>query len=252
MIYNFASWNVNGLRACIKKGFADFFLRGFDIFAVQETKMQRNQSDFSFEGYNEYWNSADKKGYSGTLIYCKDKPLQCENGLDKNDNINEGRVITLSFEKFFFVNVYSPNSQHELARLNYRMSWEDSFREHTERLAKQKPVIICGDFNVAHNEIDLKNPKANINNAGFTLQEREKFSALLKAGFFDSFRRLYPNRTEAYTWWSYMPGLRERNVGWRIDYFLLSENLSSNIKEAKIFPDVYGSDHCPISLTVDL
>ena len=250
------SWNVNGLRACMNKGFMDFFSStNADIFCIQETKMQPSQADFSFPNYNAFWNSAEKKGYSGTLILVKkdfcQKPLIEIYGIGVESHDNEGRVIALEFPQFFLVNVYTPNSQRELMRLDYRMLWEDDFRAFIKGLEKTKPVVVCGDLNVAHKEIDLKNPKQNTKNAGFTIEERTKFSALLDCGFIDSYRHFYPNKADAYTWWSYMANARAKNIGWRIDYFLLSTALSSNLKSAEIYSDILGSDHCPVGISLD-
>ncbi len=243
------SWNVNGLRACTTKGFSDFFTTTrADVFCVQETKMQRDQWDGTFDGYEEYWNDAAKRGYSGTAVFTRIKPLSVKYGLGIPEHDQEGRLITLEFESFFLVNVYTPNSQRGLTRLDYRLHWEDDFRFFLQDLDKTKPVIICGDMNVAHQEIDLKNPKSNKNNAGFTESERAKMTDLLNAGFTDSFRYLYPHRQDAYTWWSYMANARERNIGWRIDYFLLSDRLQGRLSEALISPEVMGSDHCPVGL----
>lgn len=245
------SWNVNGLRAAMNKGFKEFFdLLQVDIFAIQETKMQEEQKDFDFPGYYEYWNCADKKGYSGTLIYTKHKPLKVYYGIDGKYN-DEGRIITLEYDDFFFVTTYVPNSQRELARLDYRMQFEDDFRTYLKMLDAMKPVIITGDLNVAHKEIDLKNPQTNTKNAGFTPEEREKFSLLLEAGFTDSFRYLYPNKIQ-YTWWSYRTNSRAKNIGWRIDYFLVSNRLKDKIIDSIILDDVMGSDHCPILLEIDI
>jgi len=226
----------------------DFLSHDFDIVALQETKMHPEQGDFTFPGYHAFWNAAEKKGYSGTLVLTKEKPLTVTNGMNIPEHDNEGRVITLEFPDFYFVNVYTPNAQRELARLDYRMAWEDAFRAFL--CAFNKPVVVCGDLNVAHKEIDLKNPKSNKNNAGFTPQEREKMTQLLHAGFIDTFRHLYPEATGAYTWWSYMGKAREKNTGWRIDYFLVSEAWKNRITEAKIYPEVMGSDHCPIGLVL--
>ncbi len=244
------SWNVNGLRACMGKGFADFFAEeDADIFALQETKLQEGQIDFAPEGYHCYWNYAVKKGYSGTAVFTKAEPLSVRYGMDAGEEFEgEGRVITLEFEEFFFVTVYTPNAQRELTRLEYRCRWEDAFRRYLTGLDGIKPVVVCGDMNVAHNEIDLKNAKSNVGNAGFTDEEREKFTALLGAGFSDSFRTLYPARTDAYTWWSYMFRAREKNVGWRIDYFVVSSRLMERVKDALIYADIQGSDHCPVGL----
>ncbi len=243
------SWNVNGLRACMNKGFQDFLTAsGADIFCVQETKMQREQAAFIFEGYEEYWNSAEKKGYSGTAVFSKIKPLNVTYGLGMEEHDKEGRVITAEFEDFYLVNVYTPNAQRGLTRLDYRMEWEDVFRRYVTELDKVKPVIICGDLNVAHNEIDLKNFKTNVGNAGFTYEERGKMTELLDAGFVDSFRYLYPDKTGAYSWWSYMFKAREKNAGWRIDYFVVSRKLAGRIADAEIYSDIMGSDHCPVGL----
>lgn len=247
----FVSWNVNGLRACMKKGFGDFFKEiDADIFAIQETKMQEDQKDFSFSGYYEYWNSAIKKGYSGTLVYTKVKPINVFYGIGNKYN-DEGRIITLEFPEYYFVNCYSPNSQRELARLDYRMQFEDDFRDYLNKLDADKPVILCGDLNVAHKEIDLKNPQTNLRNAGFTIEERTKFQQLLDAGFIDTFRFLYPDKIQ-YTWWSYMFNARKNNAGWRIDYFIISERLKDNLQDSIIFSEVEGSDHCPIMMKFDL
>ena len=251
------SWNVNGLRAVINKGFKDFFKEiDADIFCMQETKMQENQLDDNikeiFKGYNAYWNSAEKKGYSGTAIITKSKPLNVKYGIGIEEHDKEGRVITLEFEKFYMVNCYTPNSKRELERLDYRMIWEDAFRNYLLELNKEKPVIICGDLNVAHKEIDLKNPKTNRRNAGFTDEERDKMTELLNAGFTDTFRYLYPDKTEAYTWWSYMFKAREKNAGWRIDYFIVSNDIKDKVKESYIYSEIMGSDHCPVGLDIEL
>lgn len=243
------SWNVNGLRACMNKGFKDFMDSvDADIFCVQETKMQREQATFVFDGYEEYWNSAEKKGYSGTAVFSKTKPLSVSYGLGIEEHDKEGRVITAEFQNFYLVNVYTPNAQRGLERLDYRMVWEDVFRRYVKELDEKKPVIICGDLNVAHNEIDLKNFKTNVGNAGFTYEERGKMTELLASGFVDSFRYLYPDKTGAYSWWSYMFKAREKNAGWRIDYFIVSEKLADRIEDAVIYPEVMGSDHCPVGL----
>lgn len=243
------SWNVNGLRACMNKGFKDFMDSvDADIFCVQETKMQREQATFVFDGYEEYWNSAEKKGYSGTAVFSKTKPLSVSYGLGIEEHDKEGRVITAEFQDFYLVNVYTPNAQRGLERLDYRMVWEDVFRRYVKELDEKKPVIICGDLNVAHNEIDLKNFKTNVGNAGFTCEERGKMTELLASGFVDSFRYLYPDKTGAYSWWSYMFKAREKNAGWRIDYFIVSEKLADRIEDAVIYPEVMGSDHCPVGL----
>ena len=247
------SWNVNGIRACITKGFEDFFKNiDADIFCIQETKCQEGQVDLSFDGYLSYWNSAEKKGYSGTAIFTKQKPLNIAYGIGIEEHDKEGRVITLEFDKFFMVNIYTPNSKRELERLTYRQIWEDEIRKYLLNLNKIKPVIMCGDLNVAHNEIDLKNPKTNHHNAGFTDEERNKMTELLDAGFTDSFRYLYPNKENCYSWWSYMGHAREKNVGWRIDYFIVSNDITTKIKEAKIHDNVFGSDHCPVELDIEI
>lgn len=245
------SWNVNGLRAVLKKGFLDFFNEiDSDIFCLQETKMQKEQADFDFPGYYEYWNQAEKKGYSGTLILTKTKPISESYGIGIEEHDKEGRVITLEFEKFYMVNCYTPNSKRELERLGYRQRWEDDFRNYLIKLNEIKPVILCGDLNVAHQEIDLKNPKTNRHNAGFTDEERNKMTELLDQHFIDTFRYLYPNETDSYTWWSYMGDARKKNIGWRIDYFITSENLAKRIVDSKIHAKVLGSDHCPIELDI--
>lgn len=247
------SWNVNGLRACMNKDFEKFFSEtDADIFCLQETKLQEGQIDFAPEGYNCYWNYAEKKGYSGTAIFTKLMPLAVQYGMGIEEHDKEGRLITLEFENFYFATVYVPNSQRELTRLDYRMKWEDDFRAYILELEKTKPVIFCGDLNVAHNEIDLKNPKANRNNAGFTDQERSKFSAMLESGFTDTFRYFYPDLEGVYSWWSYMFKAREKNAGWRIDYFVASKKLDEKLEGAKIHSDIFGSDHCPVELRVDL
>lgn len=247
------SWNVNGLRAVYKKGFEDFFYKiDADIFCIQETKMQEGQFELDLKEYEQYFNYAVRKGYSGTAIFTKIKPLNVTYGIGIDEHDQEGRVITLEFEKFYLVNCYTPNSGRELARLEYRMIWEDAFKEYLSKLDTQKPVILCGDLNVAHKEIDLKNPKTNRKNAGFTDQERQRISGLLESGFTDSYRYLYPEKENAYTWWSYMGHSREKNIGWRIDYFLTSNRISSKIKETHIFNEIYGSDHCPVGLDIDI
>ena len=247
------SWNVNGLRACVKKGFEDFFNEAdADIFCLQETKLQEGQIDFAPEGYHCYWNYAEKKGYSGTAVFTKKEPLQVSYGIGIEEHDHEGRVITLEFDGFYFVTVYTPNSQNELARLDYRMKWEDDFRAYLLSLNEKKPVIMTGDLNVAHQEIDLKNPKTNWKNAGFTQEERDKFTELLNAGFVDSFRYLYPDVTGVYSWWSYRFKAREKNAGWRIDYFVTSESLKEKIEDALIYTDVFGSDHCPVGLKIEM
>lgn len=247
------SWNVNGLRACVTKGFVDFFDSiDADIFCVQETKLQEGQIDFAPEGYYSYWNYADKKGYSGTAVFSKIKPISVQYGLGIDVHDHEGRVITLEFENFYFVTVYVPNSKAELERLDYRQQWEDDFREFIVSLDKEKPVVFCGDLNVAHKEIDLKNPKTNHRSAGFTDEEREKMTLMLDAGFTDTFRYFYPDLTGAYSWWSYRFKAREKNTGWRIDYFITSKRLDDKLIYAKIHADVFGSDHCPVELDIDL
>ena len=243
------SWNVNGLRACMNKGFQDFLAAsGADIFCVQETKMQKGQAEFDFSGYEEYWNSAEKKGYSGTAIFTKIKPLNVSYDMGIAEHDQEGRIIAAEFDDFYLVNVYTPNSQRELARLDYRMQWEDAFRAYVKELDEKKPVIICGDLNVAHKEIDLKNFKTNHKNAGFTDEERAKMTELLEAGFTDSFRHLYPDKEGIYTWWSYMFKAREKNAGWRIDYFVVSNRLADRISDSLIYTDIMDSDHCPVGL----
>ena len=248
------SWNVNGLRAVLKKGFEDFFYKiDADIFCIQETKMQEGQiEDFILKGYTQYWNSALKKGYSGTAIFTKKKPINVSYGLGIEEHDKEGRVINLEFENFYFVNCYTPNSKRELERLDYRQVWEDEIRKYLLELNQKKPVIMCGDLNVAHKEIDLKNPKTNRRNAGFTDEERNKMTELLEAGFIDTFRYLYPEKTDCYSWWSYMGRAREKNVGWRIDYFITSKDIKEKIKEAKIYADIMGSDHCPVGLEIEI
>jgi exodeoxyribonuclease III len=248
----FISWNVNGLRACVTKGFEDIFKNlDADFFCLQETKMQHGQLDLQFEGYTSYWNYAEKKGYSGTAIYSKHKPINVSYGIGVEQHDHEGRVVTLEFDSFFLVTVYTPNTQDELKRLDYRMQWETDFQAYLKTLDAKKPVIVCGDMNVAHQEIDLKNPKTNRRNAGFTDEEREKMTQLLNSGFVDTFRFLYPE-TITYSWWSYRFKAREKNTGWRIDYFLTSERLKDKITEAKIHTDIFGSDHCPVELDLDL
>ncbi|WP_378954636.1 exodeoxyribonuclease III [Pelosinus sp. sgz500959] len=247
----FISWNVNGLRACLTKGFEDFFNDiDADIFCIQETKMQPDQAELNLVGYEKYWNSAIKKGYSGTAVFSRIKPLSVSYGMNMDEHDQEGRIITLEFENFFLVTVYTPNSKRELLRLEYRMKWEDDFKAYLTQLDIKKPVIICGDINVAHEEIDIKNPKTNRRNAGFTDEERGKMTALLQSGFTDTFRYLYPDEKDAYTWWSYMMNARTRNIGWRIDYFLISNRLQTSLKTATIYPEVLGSDHCPIGIEI--
>lgn len=245
----FISWNVNGLRACAGKGFADVFnALDADFFCLQETKMQEGQLDLSFLGYQSYWNYAEKKGYSGTAIYTRHTPLSVTYGMGIEEHDHEGRIITLEMEDFFLITVYTPNSQDELRRLDYRMKWEDDFRSFLNQLAAEKPVIVCGDMNVAHEEIDIKNPKTNRRNAGFTDEEREKMTLLLKSGFTDTFRYFYPHQTDVYSWWSYRFHAREKNTGWRIDYFLTSKVLDNRLADAKIHTNIFGSDHCPVEL----
>ena len=249
----FISWNVNGLRACYDKGFADAFNRlEADLFCLQETKMQEGQLDVQFEGYQSYWNYAEKKGYSGTAIFSKVKPLSVTYGLGIEEHDHEGRVITLELESYYLITVYTPNSQEELRRLDYRMKWDDDFRAYLKKLEEKKPVIVCGDLNVAHKEIDLKNPKTNRKNAGFTDEERAKFTTLLESGFTDTFRYFYPEQEGIYSWWSYRFKAREKNAGWRIDYFLTSDSLKDKLRGAQIHTDILGSDHCPVELTIEL
>ena len=258
------SWNVNGIRACMKKGFEDFFSKiDADIFCLQETKMQINENEEIkevqdiinspiFNNYFSYWNSAEKKGYSGTAIFTKKEPESVTYGIGIPEHDKEGRVITLEFENFYMVDIYTPNSKRELERLDYRQVWEDEIRKYLSNLNKKKPVIMCGDLNVAHKEIDLKNPQSNKHNAGFTDEERNKMTELLNSGFTDTFRYLYPEKKDAYSWWSYMGRAREKNVGWRIDYFIVSKDIESKIEEAEIYSDIYGSDHCPVGLEIDI
>lgn len=247
------SWNVNGLRAAVTKGFMDSFNElDADIFCLQETKLQPEQIQLELPGYEQFWNSAVKKGYSGTAVFTRIKPISVTNGIGIEEHDQEGRVITAEYEKFYLVCCYTPNSQRELARLAYRMTWEDAFRNYLLELDAKKPVILCGDLNVAHNEIDLKNPKTNRKNAGFSDEERAKMTELLESGFTDTFRYLYPDAVDEYSWWSYMGKARDRNVGWRIDYFITSKRLDNNIKEARIHQQVFGSDHCPVELDIDL
>ena len=246
------SWNVNGLRACLKK---DFLLSmgalNPDVICLQETKMEQGQAEVDLPDYEEFWNSAEKKGYSGTAIFTKAKPISVRYGMDYPEHDREGRMITLEFDDFFLVNVYTPNSQNELARIDYRMTWEVAFREYVTELDKTKPVVICGDLNVAHEEIDLKNPKTNRNNAGFSDQEREKMTQLLAAGFTDTFRALHPDLAGAYSWWSYRANARANNAGWRIDYFLVSNRLFPKVTAARIYPEIFGSDHCPVEVVLE-
>ncbi len=253
MLMKMISWNVNGLRACMSKNFEEFFNTiDADIFCLQETKLQEGQIDFAPDGYFCYWNYAEKKGYSGTAVFTKKKPLSVTCGMGLNEHDSEGRMITLEFENFYFITVYVPNSQRELKRLDYRMKWEDDFRNYVLSLNASKPVIYCGDLNVAHKEIDLKNPKTNRNNAGFTDEERAKFSVLLQSGFTDTFRYFYPDKVGIYSWWSYMFQAREKNAGWRLDYFISSKALDDKLIDAKIHTDIFGSDHCPVELDIDI
>lgn len=247
------SWNVNGIRACAGKGFMDVFNNAdADFFCIQESKMQAGQLELNMPGYHQYWNYAVKKGYSGTAIFAKEEPLNVAYGIGMEEHDQEGRVITLEYDKFYMVTVYTPNSQNELARLSYRMKWEDDFADYIVGLDEKKPVIICGDLNVAHKEIDLKNPKTNRHNAGFTDEEREKFSKLLDRGFIDTFRYFYPDKADIYSWWSYRFKAREKNAGWRIDYFLVSKRLEDKLRDAVIHTEIFGSDHCPVELDIDL
>lgn len=247
------SWNVNGIRACVQKGFMDFFNAiDADIFCIQESKMQEGQLKLEMLGYYQYWNYAEKKGYSGTAIFTKKEPVSVKYGMGIEEHDKEGRLITLEFEKFYMITVYTPNSQTELARLDYRMKWEEDFREYLKKLEKIKPVIVCGDLNVAHKEIDLKNPKTNRKNAGFTDEEREKMTKLLESGFIDTFRYFYPDMENIYSWWSYRFSARAKNAGWRIDYFLTSDILEEKLKDAKIHTEILGSDHCPVELDIEL
>ena len=247
------SWNVNGLRACVGKGWRDFFdAQDADIFALQETKLQPEQIALDLPGYHQYWNSAERKGYSGTAVFAKKEPLNVMRGIGMPEHDTEGRVLTLEYPEFYYVDCYTPNSQRELTRLDYRMHWEDDFRAYLKTLDEKKPVILSGDLNVAHCEIDLKNPASNRKNAGFTDEEREKMTALLDAGFVDTFRALYPDARDAYTWWSYMFRARERNAGWRIDYFIVSERLMPNVADSLIYAETMGSDHCPIGLLLNV
>ena len=246
------SWNVNGLRACLGKGFLDFFRQAdADVFCIQETKMQPGQAELELPGYRQYWNSAERKGYSGTAVFTRAEPLSAALGIGQQEHDREGRVITLEYPSFYLVNVYTPNSQQELARLAYRMEWEDAFSAYVRRLDAEKPVVICGDLNVAHQEIDLKNPKQNRKSAGFTDEERGRLTALLAAGWVDSFRFLHPDAAGAYSWWSYRFHAREKNAGWRIDYFLVSERMKGRIADSRIDAQVFGSDHCPVELLLD-
>ena len=247
------SWNVNGIRAAIKKGFMDFFDDvDADIFCLQETKLSDGQLDLELEGYHQYWNYAEKKGYSGTAVFTKEEPIHVSYGIDMEEHDKEGRVITCEYEEFFLVTCYTPNSQRGLARLDYRMEWEEDFRKYLNMLDQVKPVVLCGDLNVAHKEIDLKNPSSNRKNAGFSDEERSQFQNLLDAGYTDTFRHLYPDAADRYSWWSYITKARERNAGWRIDYFVVSDRLADAIVEADIRDDIFGSDHCPVYLELDL
>lgn len=249
----FISWNVNGLRACVTKGFLDFFNEAdADVFCLQETKLQEGQIELDLPGYRQYWNYAEKKGYSGTAMFCKEEPISVFYGIGIEEHDKEGRVITAEFDGYYAVTCYTPNSQNELKRLDYRMKWEDDFRNYLKKLEEKKPVILCGDLNVAHNEIDLKNPKTNRKNAGFTDEERGKMTALLSSGFTDTFRFFYPDKESVYSWWSYRFKAREKNAGWRIDYFIASSSLNEKLRGADIHTDVFGSDHCPVELTADL
>ncbi len=247
------SWNVNGIRACVRKGFLNYFHKiKADLFCIQETKVQADQIDLDLKGYYQYWNDAEKKGYSGTAVFTKRKPIRVSFGVGDTKVDGEGRILTLEFEKFYLVNVYTPNAQRNLARLDVRLKWEDALRKYLKELDEKKPVILCGDLNVAHEEIDLKNFKSNKGNSGFTDVEREKLTLLLNEGFIDTFRYFYPEKEGAYTWWSYMNKVRERNIGWRIDYFIVSERLAKNLIDSKIDHEIMGSDHCPIILDIDL
>lgn len=250
---NFISWNVNGLRACVKKGFLEFVEEySPDFLCLQETKLQPEQVEFENAGYFRFWNSAVKKGYSGTAIFAKEEPISVNFGLGIEEHDQEGRLITLEYEAFYLVCCYTPNAQNELKRLDYRLDWEESLKDYLKKLEETKPVIYCGDLNVSHKEIDLKNPKNNRKNPGFSDEEREKMTELLDSGFIDSFRHLYPDLEGAYSWWSYRANAREKNIGWRLDYFLVSQSLKENIKETKILSEVHGSDHCPVTLEIDL
>lgn len=247
------SWNVNGIRACVQKGFLDVFKEiDADLFCLQETKLQAGQIELELEGYHQYWNYAERKGYSGTAIFSKEEPISVKYGLGIDRHDTEGRLITLEFENYFFITCYTPNAQDGLKRIDYRMDWEDCFREYLKELDKTKPVIFCGDLNVAHNEIDLKNPKSNKGNAGFSDEERGKFNLLLDSGFTDSFRFLYPDLAGAYSWWSYRFNARKNNAGWRIDYFIVSDRIKDKISESKIHSEIFGSDHCPVELLIEI
>ncbi len=247
------SWNVNGIRACVQKGFLDVFKEiDADLFCLQETKLQAGQIELELEGYHQYWNYAERKGYSGTAIFSKEEPISVKYGLGIDRHDTEGRLITLEFENYYFITCYTPNAQDGLKRIDYRMDWEDCFREYLKELDKTKPVIFCGDLNVAHNEIDLKNPKSNKGNAGFSDEERGKFNLLLDSGFTDSFRFLYPDLAGAYSWWSYRFNARKNNAGWRIDYFIVSDRIKDKISESKIHSEIFGSDHCPVELLIEI
>lgn len=249
----FISWNVNGLRACVGKGFMDFFnAEDADIFCLQETKLSEGQIDLELDGYYQYWNYAEKKGYSGTAVFTKTEPLSVKYGMGIEEHDHEGRVITLEFEKFFFITVYVPNAKQDLSRLDYRMTWEDDFLAYVKNLEKEKPVIYCGDLNVAHKEIDLKNPKTNHHNAGFTDEERGKFDVVVNSGLIDTYRHFYPDKESAYSWWSYRFQARAKDAGWRIDYFVASKSLESCLEDALIYKDVMGSDHCPVGLIINM
>ena len=247
------SWNVNGIRACVKKGFLQYFNEvDADIFCIQETKLQKDQIQLDLDGYHQFWNYAERKGYSGTAVFSKNEPIEVHYGIKLDEPDTEGRVITCEYKDFYLVNVYTPNSKRDLTRLDYRLIWEDAMKQHLIQLSEKKPVLFCGDLNVAHQEIDLKNPKPNIGNSGFTYEERGKMTSLLDAGFVDSFRYLFPERSDVYTWWSYMNKVRERNIGWRIDYFLVTETIADKIKDAQIHCEIMGSDHCPILLEAEI
>lgn len=253
VVMKLISWNVNGIRACLQKGLMDFFKEtDADVFCLQETKVQQGQVQLEIDGYYQYWNYAVKKGYSGTALFSKVKPISVVDGIGMNVHDNEGRVLTAEYEKYYVITVYTPNAQRELARLEYRMQWEDDFRAYLKNLDQTKPVIICGDLNVAHQEIDLKNPSSNRGSAGFSDEERGKMTVLIQNGFTDSFRYLYPDMKDAYTWWSYMFKAREKNVGWRIDYFMVSDKIKDKIQDARIYADIMGSDHCPVGLEIAL
>lgn len=253
MTMKLVSWNVNGIRACVRKGFLDYFHEvNADFFCIQESKLQEGQIDLELKGYYQYWNYALRKGYSGTAIFTKHKPLSVSYGVGDLETEEEGRIITLEYNNFYLVTVYTPNSKRDLARLGERLEWEDKIREYLVELDSKKPVILCGDLNVAHEEMDLKNPRSNQGNSGFTVEERQKMTKLLDAGFVDSFRYLYPEKEEIYTWWSYMSKVRERNIGWRIDYFIVSKKLAENIIESEVHSKVMGSDHCPILLNINI